>query len=403
MGWQSDAAAAARRVGIDPDLYIALVRKESGGRQGAVSPAGAIGRAQLMPGTAQGLGVDPRDPQQNLYGGALYLSQQLKRFGGDPRKALAAYNAGPGAVQKYGGIPPFAETQNYVKTIMAALGGGGGSRPDPSGAPVSRERPQAPAAGALQAAALGGGALGPAQSVAGTIASLMQKPAAPAWSSSSLQAPGFASGPAFAGRTVQGGGGPAPRQDVGALIDATRTPGQEIASTLAQASPIVADASKPRSAPGSAPSTGTGGAQAALGWAQSKIGFKEATGNNDGGLAGYLNQRFGFRNAAWCAMFTSAAVTKGGAPASARTAAVRDVRTMAENGGGGYHQGFIPAQKAKAGDLILFGNDHIGMVQRVKNGKVFYVGGNQSNGVTEASVPVGRGDIVRPKYGARNR
>jgi hypothetical protein len=110
--------AIAKRWGLNPRIFRALIRQESGGRQSAKSPAGAIGLSQLMPATAKGLGVDPYDPQQNLEGGAKYLRQQLDRFGGDYRKALAAYNAGPGAVQKYGGVPPYRETQNYVRTIL---------------------------------------------------------------------------------------------------------------------------------------------------------------------------------------------------------------------------------------------------------------------------------------------
>lgn len=112
--------AIAKRWGLNPRIFRALIRQESGGRQNARSPAGAIGYTQLMPATAKGLGVDPYDPEQNLEGGAHYLRQQLDRFGGDYRKALAAYNAGPGAVQKYGGIPPYRETQNYVRTILGA-------------------------------------------------------------------------------------------------------------------------------------------------------------------------------------------------------------------------------------------------------------------------------------------
>jgi soluble lytic murein transglycosylase-like protein len=90
--WQSLARRAARQAGVPPNVYIRLVRAESGGNQGAVSPAGAIGRSQLMPDTARGLGVDPRDPAQNLLGGARYLRQQLDKFG-RLDLALAAYNA----------------------------------------------------------------------------------------------------------------------------------------------------------------------------------------------------------------------------------------------------------------------------------------------------------------------
>ena len=114
--WFETAKAAARRHGIPEDLFLRLVRQESGWYSGAVSPKGAIGLAQLMPGTAQLLGVDPTDPQQNLEGGARYLKRQFDRFGSWPL-ALAAYNAGPEAVEQYGGIPPYTETQGYVQAI----------------------------------------------------------------------------------------------------------------------------------------------------------------------------------------------------------------------------------------------------------------------------------------------
>ena len=123
---QINAAASAN--GIDPALLKGLVSQESGFNPNARSGAGAVGLTQLMPGTAAGLGVtNPLDPAQSLQGGAKYLREQLDRFGGDEKLALAAYNAGPGAVQKYGGVPPYAETQNYVTSVMgkaAAFRGG---------------------------------------------------------------------------------------------------------------------------------------------------------------------------------------------------------------------------------------------------------------------------------------
>lgn len=115
----SVARDAARRNGIPEDLFLRLVQQESGWNASAVSNKGALGLAQLMPGTAAILGVDPRDPTQNLEGGARYLREQFNTFG-DWRLALAAYNAGPGAVQRHGGIPPYRETQNYVQVIWGS-------------------------------------------------------------------------------------------------------------------------------------------------------------------------------------------------------------------------------------------------------------------------------------------
>lgn len=115
--WLEVARNAARRHGIPEDLFLRLVEQESGWNPQAVSPKGAIGLAQLMPDTAKLLGADPTDPMANLDAGARYLAMQFRAF----RRwdlALAAYNAGPEAVRRHGGVPPFRETEDYIRRIL---------------------------------------------------------------------------------------------------------------------------------------------------------------------------------------------------------------------------------------------------------------------------------------------
>ncbi|MBX3045304.1 MAG: lytic transglycosylase domain-containing protein [Candidatus Kapabacteria bacterium] len=114
--------AASERFGIKPEMIKAVITAESAGHNYAKSKAGAKGLMQLMDGTARDLGVtDSFDPAQNIFGGARYLKQMLDKFGNNQELALAAYNAGPGNVQKYGGIPPFKETQGYIKKVNKYL------------------------------------------------------------------------------------------------------------------------------------------------------------------------------------------------------------------------------------------------------------------------------------------
>lgn len=140
---------AAKRHGIDVTLLKAVAWTESRGRNDAVSPKGARGIMQLMPATAASLGVDPRDPIANINGGAAYLARQLATFRDVPL-ALAAYNAGPGAVMRYRGVPPYAETRDYVAKIMrrwspAGAQAGAGRQPFRSASKEGVSDPPAPA------------------------------------------------------------------------------------------------------------------------------------------------------------------------------------------------------------------------------------------------------------------
>ncbi len=116
-------ASATARYDLPSGLLASVAKAESGFDTTAVSPAGAVGLMQLMPATARGLGVDPLDPAQAVDGAARMLSRDLGRFG-SVDLALAAYNAGPGAVQRYGGIPPYSETQQYVRRVLGSMGVG---------------------------------------------------------------------------------------------------------------------------------------------------------------------------------------------------------------------------------------------------------------------------------------
>ena len=120
--YQAMARQYAAQYGVDPDVFVAQINQESGFRPDAVSPAGALGIAQFMPATAASAGVDPMDPRSALNGAARYMGQLLSKYGGSYPMALAAYNAGEGAVDKYHGVPPYSETQTYVQTIMSAAG-----------------------------------------------------------------------------------------------------------------------------------------------------------------------------------------------------------------------------------------------------------------------------------------
>jgi soluble lytic murein transglycosylase-like protein len=125
--WREAIAQVSARHGVPAWLVTNVVRQESGGNAQATSPAGAMGLMQLMPGTAAELGVEaPYDPMQNLEGGVRYLARMITMFDGDLTRAVAAYNAGPGAVARHGGVPPYRETQDYVRRVLGETLNGNG-------------------------------------------------------------------------------------------------------------------------------------------------------------------------------------------------------------------------------------------------------------------------------------
>lgn len=141
---QKAVSDASAKHNLPSNLLLGVIKQESGFNPNAVSSCGAQGCMQLMPETAKDMGVkDSFNIEQNIDGGAKYLRQMLDQFGGDTKLALAAYNSGPGHVQKYGGVPPFAETQSYVKSVMAHTESFGGANLSLSEVPQSSTLDQA--------------------------------------------------------------------------------------------------------------------------------------------------------------------------------------------------------------------------------------------------------------------
>jgi hypothetical protein len=369
--YEKAARRAAIRKGIDPDIFVAQLRQESGLKQGLTSSAGARDIAQFMPATAKQYGVTLGDgrARDDLDGAAQYMADNLKRTGGDYKAALSIYNSGrPDAYKD----PAFAkgQTYNYVRSIMGSVG-----------KPAKQPKLKTPAAGGVEPERTETTTTTPGVDNAGLRRQLV-------------------------GDFLQQGG----VRNSNAVLGLAASYGQaaDVPGTTTTTSTSAAVDGTERAPAGSVLNQGTKGAVKALQWAESKIGLassKETAGANRGGLADYANSRFGFGREGgqpWCAMFTSLATTKGGAPPSARTASVAEVRRKALSGEG-YVKGLVDPGKAKPGDLVLWGDRHIGMVQRVKGGKIYYVAGNESDTVAEGVASAGEVDVVRPRYGKRGK
>lgn len=355
--YEAAARRAARKHGVDPDVFVAQLKQESGLRPGLTSSKGAQGIAQFIPSTAASYGVNLHDGRvsDDLDGAARYMRDNLKRTGGDYAAALSIYNSGhPDAYKD----PRFAEgqTYNYVKTIL------GSAKPRKVKAPKTSS--------ALESAQ---------QTTVQTSPGVDNSEQRRQLVGQFLQQGGIKNSNAVLALAGQ----------YGQAQDVAPTYGTQQASPSTGGSVSKAKVLK------------QAGAQNALSWAESKVGqasSRETGGENRGRLADYANSRFGMRGQPWCAMFTSLAVTKGGAPKSARTASVAEVRRKAL-AGDGYQKGLV--KQARPGDLVLFGDRHIGMVKSVDGDRITYVGGNQSDNVTQAETTASGVDVVRPKYGSR--
>lgn len=363
---RSYARRAAERAGIDPDYFEAQIQAESDFNPNAGSSAGAQGIAQIMPATARAWGVDPHDSKAALDAAAEHMAQYLEKYDGNIDKALAAYNAGEGAVAQHGGVPPFAETRNYIAKIKGLAKSSKAERPRPQRepqrqAPTSEERITT-GSKVVPTKATEAVTSAQRQRIATYFLEKDRSPQAIIQLSNDLD-------------TL------AKNQDAGVASLARNAQGKTVRKAASA-------------------TRGGSGATSALSYARSKIGQAETQGENRGPYVDSLNKRFGLLGEAWCAMFTSVAVTQGGAPLSARSASVAAIRAKAR-AGQGYVKGFVNPPQAKPGDLILFGDQHIGLVESVGRNGITMIAGNDSNRVQRRTVGTSGVTIVRPKYGAR--
>lgn len=341
----------ARQEGVDPRLLRALIHQESGNNPGARSPVGAIGRTQLMPATARGLGVDPYNDDDNIRGGARYLRQQLKTFGGDVRKALAAYNAGPGAVQKYGGVPPFAETQHYVDSILSHYHGGappGASTPSqptmavPSSVELRRQH-VFDAAGyeqATQRARVG----------------------------DFLRSQGKGNSILF--RSGLFGGATPSREDfTSTRLRSKLIPGVAGSSSDVARSP--SDAGLP-----------SGQVGTAISQARAKLGIAEIGTSNTGPKIDRWERSFGMVGAPWCGIFLGTVLRQAGVRGiDSRIASVSSIEQMARARQGPY-AGWVSPSAAAAGDaLVTAKGQHVVFVTGRSGNIIHTIGGNSGGRV----------------------
>lgn len=353
------ATRKARKYGIDPRLFRRQIRQESGFRADAVSPAGARGPGQLMPATARGLGVNPDDPRQNLEGAARLMRQNLDRFG-NAEDALRAYNAGPGAVRQSRG---YAETNNYVRSILGGRGGGSGvTRPAAAAGPGRlTARLSTPDRVSLQRqTSFDAAGFERAQRMARVASFLAQS----GKSNSVLFRSGLLSTTA-----------PDPAQFTSSSLSSRVIPGREGSLSL-----VGAGAGSPNVA------TGEGQLGAAIRRAQRKLGVREVGTSNRGQRVDRWERSFGMVGQPWCGIFAGQVLRQAGVQGvNSRIASVAAIEQDARNGSGPF-EGFTSPEHARKGDLLITSRGaHVAMVEKVdRNGRIHVIGGNQSGGVTRA-------------------
>jgi hypothetical protein len=377
------ALGRARRRGASPRVTKALLLAlgvESNYRDLPYGDRDSVGALQQRPSAGWG------PASESL---ATDVDQFLDRAIPANRRAQGSAGQLAQAVQRSAFPDRYDARSSEAEAILRRFGGGGVA-PSSSGG-------GSPLAGVAQAPDQSGG-----QQLAAVLSSLQasqpqQRP------SMGVAPPAISAGPVMpqgAQQVVSSGG--AREESPGAALAAAIT---AVKGLGAEAGPGERSAEDGIPAPrDGTPGSSSGGAAAAVSFARSRIGqYRETGGANRGPQLDRLQSLLGFKGAPWCAIFTSVAVTRGGAPKAARTASVAEVRRQAMEGGGGYLRGF--QSRARAGDLVLFGNDHIGLVESVdRDGTLHTIEGNTGQGeVARRRRAAGSGDIVRPRYGARGR
>lgn len=376
------ALGRARRRGASPRVTKALLLAlgvESNYRDLPYGDRDSVGALQQRP--SQGWGP----ASESL---ATDVDQFLDRAIPANRRAQGSAGQLAQAVQRSAFPDRYDARSSEAEAILRRFGGASVSHPvSDSGSPL---------AGVAQAPDQSGG-----QQLAAVLSSWQasqpqQRP------SMGLAPPAISAGPVMPQGAQQVVSGGAREESPGAALAAAIT---AVKGLGAEAGPNEQPAEDGIPAPADGtPGSSSGGAAAAVDFARSRIGqYRESAGANRGPQLDQLQSLLGFKGAPWCAIFTSVAVTRGGAPKAARTASVAEVRRQAQEGGGGYLRGF--QREARPGDLMLFGNRHIALVERVdRDGTLHTIEGNTGQGeVARRRRAAGSGDIVRPRYGARGR